>query len=566
MKSLRKRLPVLFTVMLLPVLLFTAITLWVTARDMRERVLEANRSALSYYVQELDTTLSLLEDYLLNFAVNDNSVSKLHSADTNARAIAKAEVFERLRFEYEIYGADCIFFYCPSTDCYITVYSSALNYQDARELREMVTGGYEDYLTDHRWKAGRLAGDAYLYQIVETAVNGPLVYGALIDIAAVQERLSASPETAIYMTGPDGQALVGAGTLREEGIALDPGRADYTDGRRNWMVIQESSQNGFILWETFPQGPFLGSGSTFPLLLGLSAIMLLVLAGAILLIRRWVLRPLSGLEKGIRELSAGNLNYQISPYGVPEEYARVNSAFNQMTGQIRDLKIQVYEEKLRQQQAELNFLYMQMRPHFFLNALTTIVNFGKLKQYENMYQFIGYLGRYIRYSLRRHASNVPLREEVAHIENYLDIVGLQSPGSVMLMADIQEEAQGCRVLPFSVYTFVENSVKHALSPGRMMSVFLSARVEGGTLAVTVEDDGAGFTEEALAKFRDPAWIESPDGQHIGIRNIIRSLSLMYGEEASVFLSNAVPSGARVELRLPAEREPAGSEYQEEGKS
>ena len=133
------------------------------------------------------------------------------------------------------------------------------------------------------------------------------------------------------------------------------------------------------------------------------------------------------------------------------------------------------------------------------------------------------------------------------------------------MADIQEEAQGCRVLPFSVYTFVENSVKHALSPGRMMSVFLSARVEAGTLAVTVEDDGAGFTEEALAKFRDPAWIESPDGQHIGIRNIIRSLSLMYGEEALVTLSNAVPSGARVELRLPAEREPAGSEYQEEGK-
>ena len=51
--------------------------------------------ASPYYVQELDTTLSLLEDYLLNFAVNDNSVSKLHSADTNARAIAKAEVFER---------------------------------------------------------------------------------------------------------------------------------------------------------------------------------------------------------------------------------------------------------------------------------------------------------------------------------------------------------------------------------------------------------------------------------------------------------------------------------------
>ena len=72
-----------------------------------------------------------------------------------------------------------------------------------------------------------------------------------------------------------------------------------------------------------------------------------------------------------------------------------------------------------------------------------------------MYQFIGYLGRYIPLFAAA-ACFQPSRcgREVAHIENYLDMVGLQSPGSVMLMADIQEEAQGCRVLPFSVYTFV----------------------------------------------------------------------------------------------------------------
>lgn len=564
MKSLRKRLPVLFVVVLLPVLLFTFFTLWVTARDMRERVLDSNRSALSYYVQELDTTLSQLDDYLINFVVNENSIGRLHSADANTRAIAKAEVFERLRFEYAIYGADCIFFYCPATDCYVTVYSAALDYADARRLRAVFTDRYHEYLTNHQWKAGRLGGSAYLYQVTETAVNGPLVYGALIDIASTQDRLTASPENAVYLTGTGGQALVGAGTLREEGIALDLEKGDaYSDGGKDWMVIREASDNGFILWETFRQGPFLGSGTTFPLLLGLGAVMLLVLAGAVLLIRRWVLRPLSSLEKGIRELTAGNLGYQISPYGVPEEYARVNSAFNQMTGQIRDLKIQVYEEKLRQQQAELNFLYMQMRPHFFLNALTTIVNFARLGQYENMYQFIGYLGRYIRYSLRRHISSVPLREEVAHIENYLEMVGLQSPGSVMLMTDLQEEALDCRVLPFSVYTFVENSVKHALSPG-MLSVFLSARVEGQTLIVALEDDGPGFTAEALEKFRDPAWLESPSDQHVGIRNVIRSFALEYGEAASVRLSNAVPSGARVELRLPAERD-GGNGNQEEGK-
>ncbi len=556
MKSLRKRLPVLFIVVLLPVLLFTTITLWKTGRDMREQVSTANRSALSYYTKELDTTLSQLESYLLNFAIYGDGVSDFRSGDENSRAIARSKAFERLRQDFEIYGADCIFVYCPSTDCYVTVYSSALSYQDARQLRKIITGGYESYLTNHEWVAGSLAGKGYLYQIAETTVNGPLVYGALVDVGAVQDRLTASPENAVYLTGPEGKPLAWGDQLQEREIALDPVRGEaYEDGNDSWMVIRQQSENGFILWETFPQGPFLSGDSIFPLMLALGTLMILILTGAVILIRRWVLRPLFGLEKGIRRLTEGDLNYRIALSSVPEEFARVNDAFNQMTEQIKDLKIQVYEEKLRQQQAELNFLYMQMRPHFFLNALTTIVNFARLGQNENMYGFISSLGRYIRYSLRRHVSSVPLRDEVAHIENYLDMANFQNPGSVMLMTDLQEEALDCLVLPFSIYTFVENSVKHALFPRKLMSIFLSARVEGDTLVVTIEDDGAGFLDEALANFKDPAWIESPSDQHIGIRNVKRSFTLLYGDKASLILSNAVPSGARVELRMPVEREP-----------
>ena len=560
MKKLRQRLPVLFAVMMLPVLAFTILSLWITVRDMRQGVIEANRSALSYYTRELDADLTSLESYLLTFAVYGDGVSDLRSPDANVRMLAQAEAFERLRQDFDIYGADLIFYYAPSSGAYTTVYSQEIDYRGAVGLRETFTGRYEELLTGHRWRVGRLNGRACLYYIALTQVNGPLVYGAVMDIAALQRRLTASPETAVYLTGPDGTVLNGAGTLRQEGIVLEPGKGrTYADG--GWMVIREEGEKGFTLWETFPSAPFLGSGS-FPLFAGLAALMLLVLAGAMYLIRRWVLRPLWAIEKGLKRFSAGELDYKLDPAGVPEEYARVNAAFNRMTGQIKELKIQVYEEKLRQQQAELNFLYMQMRPHFFLNALTTVGNFARLGQQENLYRFIGFLARYIRYSLRRHNSPVPLREEVGHIENYMDMVGLQSPGSVMLMTDIQDEAADCRILPFSVYTFVENSVKHALSPKKMVSVFLSARVEGDTLLVTVEDDGPGFPPEAIRRFSDPAWLDSPGGDHIGARNVKKSFRLLYGDKASVTLSNAFPSGARVELRLPADRLPEEGQKEE----
>ena len=118
-------------------------------------------------------------------------------------------------------------------------------------------------------------------------------------------------------------------------------------------------------------------------------------------------------------LAKGNFDYRIHLPDAAWEYRQVGDIFNMMAGQIKDLKIQVYEEQLHRQESELNFLYMQMRPHFFLNALTTLKNFVKLGQYENMYDFTGYLGRYIRYSLRRHVSNVTLGDEMDHIENYV---------------------------------------------------------------------------------------------------------------------------------------------------
>lgn len=53
----------------------------------------------------------------------------------------------------------------------------------------------------------------------------------------------------------------------------------------------------------------------------------------------------------------------------------MNKTFERMTHEIRKLKIDVYEEKLKHQRAELRNLQLQINPHFFLNSLNIILNF-----------------------------------------------------------------------------------------------------------------------------------------------------------------------------------------------
>ena len=61
------------------------------------------------------------------------------------------------------------------------------------------------------------------------------------------------------------------------------------------------------------------------------------------------------------------------------EYNEVAKAFNTMVREIKDLRLNYYEEKLLQQKAENRFLRAISYPHFLLNNLNLINNFA----YEN---------------------------------------------------------------------------------------------------------------------------------------------------------------------------------------
>ncbi len=556
MDSLRKRIPVLMAAALLPVLLFTLLTLWHSGRQMREEVISANESALNFYTAELEQSMDHVQSYLLNLSLFNTDLSDINSSDHNVRMITRSKVFEKIQQDFTMYDADCLFVYAPEYDGMVVVYSSNITYQEIIAFRKELAASPEEYLTRFRWSVGLIAEMPFLYQINQSGTGGYL-YGALYDITALQSRMEKTTDAMeVFLTGKDCQPLPD-GSSAEPPVLYLSDKAYYAGGQ---TVLQCRSEMGFILWQVFPIQVFLSNRSTFFVFMVLLALFVIgVLFFVSLQIYRWMLHPLTGIVEGMSRLADGNFDYRIHLPKAAWEYRQVGDIFNRMAGQIKDLKIRVYEEQLHRQESELNFLYMQMRPHFFLNALTTVQNFVKIGQYENMYDFTGYLGRYIRYSLRRHVSDVTLADEMEHIENYVGMQNLQHPDSIMLLADVSEYAGSCAMPAFIVYTFVENCIKHALSMGTMLSVFISAQVTGESLYLAIEDDSTGFPEEFLQKFEDPSWLEDPGEKHIGIRNVKKTLRLLYGDKATLRLSNAVASGARVELLIPFRQKPAGED-------
>ncbi len=71
--------------------------------------------------------------------------------------------------------------------------------------------------------------------------------------------------------------------------------------------------------------------------------------------------------------------------------------------------------------------------------------------------------------------------------------------------------------------------------------------EAGKGRVLIQDNGPGFTADALLRAMDPFYSTSPDGLGMGLPHARRAVNSQGGE---VFLRNGEGGGGEVEIRLP----------------
>ena len=200
--------------------------------------------------------------------------------------------------------------------------------------------------------------------------------------------------------------------------------------------------------------------------------------------------------------------------------------------------------------AELRSLRYQVNPHFLfntLNSLSALVLTGKTQPAERMIQ---QLSTFYRRSLADDpTADVPLREEFALQQLYLDIEAVRFPRRLRAKYELPAELEDVRVPGLILQPLVENSVRHAVAPSSgAITLTLAAREEYGRLVLTVSDDGNGGGGNADARA----------GHGIGLANVRERLAARFGEEATI-VSGPVPGGYSTQLRLPIMHGPEDEE-------
>jgi hypothetical protein len=188
---------------------------------------------------------------------------------------------------------------------------------------------------------------------------------------------------------------------------------------------------------------------------------------------------------------------------------------------------QLVDARSAAQQAQLTALRYQLNPHFLFNALNSISALIVTRRNEDAERMTDKLSSFLRSSLATDPARlVPLEEELAHIEEYLDIEAVRFGERLNVTIECAPEAGESFVPGFLVQPLVENAIKHGVAPSRdPIHITIRAEVENGDLCIVVENDTPPQTTD----------LKFGGGAGVGLINVERRLHAVYGSAASLMV-------------------------------
>jgi len=196
--------------------------------------------------------------------------------------------------------------------------------------------------------------------------------------------------------------------------------------------------------------------------------------------------------------------------------------------------------------ARLAALKMQLQPHFLFNALNMIAAHIH-DDPDTASAMLQHLSTFLRATLRHTGGQeVPLREEIAFLDSYLEIMKARFEDRLRVEVSLPAEVRETLVPHLLLQPLVENSIAHSLGDhAKRAEIRIAAWRDGDQLRVTIEDNGPGISPDT-----------QPAGEGIGLSNTIARLQHLYGDRQRLQLVNRDEGGLRLTIELPWRTEAA----------
>jgi len=187
-----------------------------------------------------------------------------------------------------------------------------------------------------------------------------------------------------------------------------------------------------------------------------------------------------------------------------------------------ELETKILEAQLKLKEQELNYLKMQIHPHFLFNTLNTMYGFA-LKKSDNTPEMILKLSNLLDYLLYQvDKPFVSLKDEINHIEDYISLEQMRFNDTLSVNFSKEISSEATEIAPMLFIPFVENSFKHGAIKNGVLDIDISLKAT---------------KSEILFEIKNSNSKNSNTHEGIGLENIRKRLELLYPNQYKLSIND-----------------------------
>ena len=567
----RMRLILVISVLLIAVDIFIS---FVVISDVRRKNTQYLENVAKLYIKAQDESFFKLSRQMLSILMgSDGGKSEINqelsvlesSSDPLEINIAKAKLKQDfLEYTWD-YGTQYRFFaFLEKCDMYVDLNTQGRDGPDPdmeSEVRRLLKEGTLDiYSAKARWSCIEIPSGNYILKVM---YNRGRYIGCYLPAEALIEPLASSDITDgnfYTLINEDGQLAAGMGLSEKKlGVLeeyLEKGSIGLFDG---YFVIEIPFARAPFKILTFlaNQGMYekYFAIQTALILLGVSILGTLIFI--MQYVQRRVLHPIQRFADNLLKYDdPEQFVFDITSSEL-KELEQANEQFRNLLRQIKRLKITLYENELNKQKIQMDYLQLQIKPHFYLNCLNFIYQMIDLGYGDEAKKMSAVTSDYLRYLFRSNTDFVDIRSELKHVENYLEIQKMRYQDAFTWYIEQDEESMDAVIPPLMIQTFVENSIRHTVSFERSVEITILVFAEEyqgePSVHITITDSGRGFPPEILDQMNKGGGLLPEDGHRVGITNCIKRMNYFYHGKGVMEFYNSPLGGAVVDIYLPVKR-------------
>ncbi len=178
----------------------------------------------------------------------------------------------------------------------------------------------------------------------------------------------------------------------------------------------------------------------------------------------------------------------------------------------KNLETKILETQLKLKEQELNYLKMQIHPHFLFNTLNTMYGFALKKANETpeMILKLSNLLDYLLYQVDK--PFVLLTEEVNHIKDYIELEKMRFNKTLDVSFLAENILENTKIAPMLLLPFIENSFKHGQIQEGLLRIKIMVSCTSEHIHFCIENTSSN---------------SEPNKKGIGLENMQKRLDLLY---------------------------------------